>query len=250
MNFENLKIKEITQIIRYVPDTTKFSSVNKNENIVGIQISGNALHCFADKKITLKSSCIYFFNQYEDYSVNVNEVGQAFSVHFTTYEPIKTPSFSNHTDNPNVIINTLEKAEREFFGNNFLSLSEIFYRLCSQINKIRTSENNLKDVRIASAEKYMCEHFRERNCFSDAICASGLSSRRFNDLFKEYFLETPNNYLINLKISYAKKILASKFISVNQTSELCGFEDVSYFSKVFKKITGVSPSDYRKNISE
>ena len=80
--------------------------------------------------------------------------------------------------------------------------------------------------------------------FDAAAKNSSLSRRRFNDLFKNCFDITPNRYIINLKIDYAKGLLKSDYISVSQAAALCGFSDIYYFSKVFKKIEGCSPREY------
>ena len=75
---------------------------------------------------------------------------------------------------------------------------------------------------------------------------SGLSRRRFDELFKNSFNVTPGRYLINLKIDYAKRLLTTSNIGVSQVAELCGTSDIYYFSKLFKKETGFSPNRYRK----
>lgn len=248
MKFGNLRIKEIINVFKYVPDKMRFSSKNKNSHIIGIQISGNALHTFSDKQLLFKESCVYFLNQAEDYSVTVNEAGTAFSVHFTAYEPICTESFCKQTQNPEKIIQTLERLEREYFKGNELSLFELVYRVCSQINSVYEQGIYLKDRRISGAERYMREHFREKSCLADSAEAANLSERRFNDLFKECFDETPNSYLLNLKISYAKNLMKNEFISISRVAEMCGFCDICHFSRCFKKRVGITPSEYRRSV--
>ena len=49
----------------------------------------------------------------------------------------------------------------------------------------------------------------------------------------------------NLKIEYAKRLLKTKYLSVSQISEMCGFKEIYYFSKVFKKECGYTPSEYK-----
>ena len=54
------------------------------------------------------------------------------------------------------------------------------------------------------------------------------------------------SYVLQLKLNKAKKMLADDNISVAEVSDTCGFSDASYFSRVFRKEFGVSPSDYQK----
>ena len=64
-------------------------------------------------------------------------------------------------------------------------------------------------------------------------------------LFKKELNMTFSDYLNDLRISVATRLLKDKSLAVNQVSSICGFEDPSYFSKVFKKIQGVSPVVFR-----
>jgi YesN/AraC family two-component response regulator len=56
-----------------------------------------------------------------------------------------------------------------------------------------------------------------------------------------------NSYLNYVRIEMSKKLLLDKSISLVDVSNLVGFEDQSYFSKVFKKLTGQTPNTYRKS---
>ena len=91
-------------------------------------------------------------------------------------------------------------------------------------------------------------HFKEDDCIIKAAEKYGVTKRRFNDIFKQNFHTTPNQYIIDYKIGLAKKLLCSKELSIGDISNLCGFEDIYYFSKTFKKVTGQTARDYRKQI--
>lgn len=55
-----------------------------------------------------------------------------------------------------------------------------------------------------------------------------------------------SGYLLNLRIKHAKKLLEESNLKIRQVAEESGFNDYHYFSKVFKKMTGVSAAQYRK----
>ena len=92
------------------------------------------------------------------------------------------------------------------------------------------------------------------NCDFDVsaeIKKSGYSSDHFRRCFKEETGSTPLEYLTSLRINRAKKLLGVfPPQSVESISEECGFKDEFYFSRVFKKSVGASPSNYRKKKSE
>lgn len=179
----------------------------------------------------------------------MSEKGVAFSVHFTTYEPIDTESFCVKTAKANDIVRLLTIIEKEFLSkNNELGLMSDVYALCSELNKIYQKSYFPKDKRMINAEKYINTHFAENGCLAEAVGQSFLSRRRFNDLFKSSFGLTPNRYLTCLKINYAKNLISTNYFSISQIAEMCGFSDVYYFCKVFKTETGTTPAKYKNYI--
>lgn len=74
-----------------------------------------------------------------------------------------------------------------------------------------------------------------------------LSPSYFSKIFKEEMKVNFNTYLNYVRIEKSKKLLLDDSIVLVDLSNLVGFEDQSYFSKVFKKITGVSPGKYRES---
>jgi two-component system response regulator YesN len=58
--------------------------------------------------------------------------------------------------------------------------------------------------------------------------------------------ETFINYVVNLKMNEAKKLLKNSSFKIYEISEKLGYKDVNYFSKNFKRIFNVTPSEYRE----
>lgn len=81
----------------------------------------------------------------------------------------------------------------------------------------------------------------------DMAKRAGLSPSRFAVLFKQHFHVTPYQYLIRLRIEHAKELL-KEGLSLQRTSEYCGFADVHHFSKTFKAATGLNPGYYKKSL--
>ncbi|MGB0454483.1 MAG: helix-turn-helix domain-containing protein [Bacteriovoracaceae bacterium] len=73
---------------------------------------------------------------------------------------------------------------------------------------------------------------------------SGMSSRTMNRLFKSELEILPKEYLLNLKIEFAKSLL-KKNLTVAEVSLESGFESLSSFIKAFRKMTGTLPSDWK-----
>jgi AraC-like DNA-binding protein len=84
---------------------------------------------------------------------------------------------------------------------------------------------------------------------SDISEELGLSSSRFNEIFKTYTAMTPYQYFIQLKIHRAERLLEEELASVKEVSLSLGFEDQYYFSRLFKNKTGIAPSEWRKYLN-
>ena len=80
----------------------------------------------------------------------------------------------------------------------------------------------------------------------DMVKNSGLCKTTFIKLFREITNTTVLQYIICLKIEYAKDYIMNENKSIQEIALLCGFNDPYYFSRCFKKQTGVSPSEFRK----
>jgi two-component system response regulator YesN len=124
----------------------------------------------------------------------------------------------------------------------------LFYKLCSEISSAKDKAYHKTDKRIATAREYLDTNFRSDNVLDGAAVASGLSRRRFGELFKNNFDVTPNRYLQIKRIEYSKELLGIQELSVGEVAVLCGFSDIYYFSKCFKLETGKTPQNYKKSL--
>jgi AraC-like DNA-binding protein len=102
--------------------------------------------------------------------------------------------------------------------------------------------------KIVAKAKYLMES----NVYSEINLPSiseqlGISTSRLNKIFKTYTSMTPYQYYIHIKIHKAESLLEQDDTSVKEVAYRLGFEDQSYFSRLFKKIMGVSPREFRKN---
>ena len=81
----------------------------------------------------------------------------------------------------------------------------------------------------------------------NTLCRKAYLSRNaFFRLFKEQFGVTPLEYINHERIKLAKQLLASSNQSITQTGMQCGFTDVNYFVRIFRKVEGITPGAYQK----
>lgn len=97
------------------------------------------------------------------------------------------------------------------------------------------------------AADYAARHYREAVGLGDAAEAAGVNSTYLSYLFSQEMGIGFANYLLNLRMEHAKKLLRETNLKMWQVAEESGFNDYHYFSKVFKKAEGMSPAQYRKH---
>ncbi len=246
MTFENLRIQSVRAVLRYRSDRKKWRAETRKDHIVGVQLHGAARHDFGTHSFVLSRNCVFFFNQRESYDVEVLEAGESFSIHFTTYEEIESESFCIPLANLGELPSILRRAELARGADRELALLSLTYRLCAEIERIREKTYSPKDARMVAAKEIIDGHMTEADCVQRAIRQSGVTPRRFGELFRNAFGVTPNRYLVTTRIERAKELLAVDGLTVTEVAELSGFSDVYYFSKVFKRETGVSPGRWHE----
>lgn len=98
---------------------------------------------------------------------------------------------------------------------------------------------------ICKAIEYLKRNCRDRVTLEDTAGHVGLSPSYFSRVFKEEVGESFNSYLTALRISRGRAMLLDTDASIAEICDRCGFDDQSYFTKVFRKYTGVTPGRFR-----
>lgn len=97
---------------------------------------------------------------------------------------------------------------------------------------------------IKKAIEYMEQHFNEEISVQRVAMAVYLSPNYFSHIFKKIKKESFTDYLNKIRIEKAKQLLSNHLYKVYEVSDMVGYSDYKYFSSVFKKLVGVSPTQY------
>ncbi len=100
---------------------------------------------------------------------------------------------------------------------------------------------------INEAKVYMAQHYNDPNLMlQDVAKAVNMSNSRFSTVFSQQSGQTFTEYLIFLRISKAKELLRTTDMRSSQIAHETGYNDAHYFSYIFKKNVGMTPSEYRQ----
>ncbi|MCU6710196.1 helix-turn-helix domain-containing protein [Paenibacillus sp. J5C_2022] len=125
----------------------------------------------------------------------------------------------------------------------------IYHELCEAVNNGKESHNYELKQKI---EQYIENHYRDSSISLSGIADKfNLSSSYLSRYFREQFGYNYTDYVNRMRIEAAKRILMEdKQVSINQIAQDIGYDNDVTFRRVFKKYTGVAPSQYKGNLLE
>ena len=130
-------------------------------------------------------------------------------------------------------------------------LTGLISEAISSIKEISSDDGkseNLQDSQKSIIKKYIKENYKRDISAGDVAGILGYSDVYFSKIFKQLFDDTFINYLTNLRIEKAKVLLKDVSFNIREVGASVGYTDSNYFTKVFKRAVGMSPSEYRGNI--
>ncbi len=161
------------------------------------------------------------------------------------------PDFLKVTDENKYIeiVNALSDALHKETDQSQLFITYMFYKLLYALSS--EAENNLAQIDssehlVLRTKKYIDENYQEPLTLASIAKTVNLSPVYFHRLFKSIAKQTPCQYLQEVRLSTAKKMLEITENSIEEIGLSCGFSSQAYFSDFFKRKTGMSPRQWRK----
>lgn len=141
-------------------------------------------------------------------------------------------------------------AEIEAYVYSAQGLSQLRDYLLAVIGEVETHERDASQFSrvIRSAKRYVAQHFSEQDCGLHSIAAHvNFSPAYLNVIFKAETGMTVKQYLIEVRMQMAQRMLREGNTRVADIALTCGYSNANYFSKAFKEYAGVTPGEYREN---
>jgi AraC-like DNA-binding protein len=129
---------------------------------------------------------------------------------------------------------------------------EIVFRLLGQVLSLselrpRGLERLFILKKLRHSLRYIDDNLESKISVDSLGELAGLSAHRFSALFKDVMHNSPHQYILRKRVQKAMALLTSSEASIIQIADELGFHDQPHFTKLFKSVTGVSPTHYRKN---
>ena len=174
-----------------------------------------------------------------------------------TFENIMVADLFNVYE-PDVLSSIFEELFTAFKDTScsykILNLKQICYKLIVHLLK-ECERNGLqlfeykKNLHIDFVDDFVelvHKNFNKKIDLNEVAKNYGLSKNHFCKIFKKQYNVSPHTFLISVRIDEAKKLLKSGKYMINEIAEKVGYDDVAYFSRIFKLKEGLSPLQYLK----
>ncbi len=121
-----------------------------------------------------------------------------------------------------------------------------FYGFLAEHLQALTADRRRLDGALYSATDFIADNWNRDIAVADIARACAVSESKLYHLFQQQLGQTPVAYLTAVRVNYAIKYLGEGCYSVGQVCAMTNFHSESYFRRVFKEITGMTPSAYKK----
>ena len=243
-----MQINNIEAIYKYASQRTSWETPAPREQyILSYQVCGRYDHTVGDEIISVGAGDVFFINRHDAYTVKCVEKGYAVCVNITGACDLPTRVWSAHDTPAFSLFSRLEKIKSVEKKSNYLLALSIIYEIFSICARLDEKSGDSAPDKIERAREYIAEHLCEGEILvSDLGKMCGISEKHFRTLFSRRYGTTPAQYIIDARMSMAQRLLSEGSFAVSEVSEMVGINDVYYFSRLFKKRFGTSPSSFRK----
>ena len=127
-------------------------------------------------------------------------------------------------------------------------LSALLDRLLIEISRA-VEKNRAEKISLSRSIRYINENYTTQIKIPDLAKMENICMTSYNKAFKKQMGMSPTKYIIMLRTNNAKELLCTTNMTIQKIGAICGYDDVNFFRKTFKKETDISPSEYRKRFS-
>lgn len=116
----------------------------------------------------------------------------------------------------------------------------------TNLSNHKNKEQYYNDKLLNSIIDYINDHMNHDITVDYLCCIFGVSRTKIQKIFKSKLKTSPKDYIISTKLSYGKILLKQNKYSIDEVANMSGFSSANYFSRMFKKIYNLSPTQYIK----
>ena len=150
------------------------------------------------------------------------------------------------------LLNSLSSVKDGFYA--LIQFLTILYELskCDGAKTLATSSYAKVEVasdsrRVLKVKNYITQNYQNEIRLSEVASLAGMSPSAFSRFFKLHTGRNLSDYIIDMRLGHASRMLVDSTHSIAEIGYSCGFNNLSNFNRIFKKKKGCSPSEFREN---
>ena len=254
-----IDIREIRLAHEYVLDRVHRCEYPHGRGHYGLVyvVSGRAEYRFySGERITVSDGNVLFLFPNCAYSIATEKEFKHYTINFDIHEdsshfddadqPFCLLQTANIGDLDRIFEKLIEAWSSKQTGYQMRSVGYL-YELLSQLSLAYTNAQKPTSYqRLLLAKEYIEQCFNRPITLAYLAFLSNMSVTNFRREWKKRYEESPLQYRDRVRLHYAKEYLNSGYFTVSEIAHKCGFEDVSYFVRFFKKQTGITPGEFKK----
>ena len=253
-----IDVKKIHIAHRYILNRVYKCAYPKGRKQYGLvyAIRGKAMYkCFSGEQFTLCAGDMLFLSSDASYSITAEKDFEHYTVNFSIHE--QSSSFGalslpycllqnkNNDRSKRVFARLVELWQKKRSGYE-MQVMGVLYELLSLFYSEYIEKSSAAFHRLLAAREYIKQNFAKQFQLEQLAALCNMSTTNFRREWKKRYPETPLQYRDSIRIYYAKEYLRSGYYTIYEIAEKCGFEDPSYFIRFFKKKTGVTPGEAKR----
>ena len=144
------------------------------------------------------------------------------------------------------IIIELQRCQDNYEEMLVLLLRHLLISFHRELTREHILKNEYLDHEMDNAVTFFSENYNQNINIDDYAASQGMSVSWFIRNFKKYTGSTPMQFIVGIRINNAQMLLETTTYSINEISKIVGYDNQLYFSRLFHKLKGYSPREYRK----
>ncbi len=246
----NLYIKKIINVIQSTHKLHhKLLHVKSRYSDAFVYIlSGSCTYGFPEgDEFTVNGGDILYLSHHAEYTMYIHTDNYSFifcDFEFDETAPRKsdvyTPVSSENAEN--LFIKLLNR--KNSFTDSLALLYSIYGIVMTTANKVYISKSSQN--KISASKDYIDASYKDTSLGINFLAEKAdMSEAYFRKLFKAQYHISPSQYIISVRLKNAKNLMKYSFLTLEECAMQSGFSSLQYFCRIFKKSTGMTPSEYR-----
>ncbi len=248
-----LNIKRVGSYEAYQKEKIISPVINRGDYAFGIIEEGYGRIVFSDGTTFERvPGDISFIPKGSSYHLEVDKPFNTFTISFSLTEDINAKPFIFHAQNNPKLCERFKTVLKVWNakkpGYRERALSEL-YQIIYTMKKHYFTDYLPKEKYnvIKPAMEYIHENYHSKRIKVEYLAEMcKITPEYFRDIFKRLYGTSPLDYIQNLQINHAKQLMDSGAYTISEIAEMLGFDELSQFSRKFKKVAGISPKDFKK----